>query len=735
VGVLSPASSGEILSAQANPTMGNAPQKIGRYEIVGELGKGAMGLVYKAKDPMIGRTVAMKTMRMDVHGMEADEMLKRFQNEARAAGVLNHLNVVTIYDAGEQDGMFYIAMEFIEGVTLHSLITQNRVLPAEQVVDVSRQVLAGLDYAHSHGVVHRDVKPANIMITPDKTVKIMDFGIAKAGGGLTSAGQVLGTPNYMSPEQVKGRPLDGRSDLFSFGVILYEMVTGEKPFTGQNVTTIIYKIVNEHPIPPRELDVTIHPGLSAVITKALAKSPDERYQTGAELVKDLANYKAFGASDAAATMSAGAAASALNANASDKTAVFDSQAMSKLGSGAMPAASSTPAAQPAAAAAPAPAPIPAFESTVDIAKRKLAPAVASAKKQPRMMAAVAGVLVLVMLIAGVAWTKQRAAVKEQERIAEQQKQDEQRRLEEQQRAQIEQQVASAPAPDAATPPPDAAPSQPAASTTPASAKPKPNAKPATTAGKPGTVPATTSGGQPAPQPAPATTGELQITSTPAGAEVHVDGSIQGSTPFNVKNLTPGQHTVVVSKSGFQTATRAIDVAAGKPTPLVVALQPIPMASVSIASQPAGANVFVDDKDSGKVTPAQLTLEAGEHRITVRKPGFKDASVTTPKLAAGQTFNFAPLLQAGKNDDAFGGLKRLFGGIPEGKGMANLRSNPKGAQVVMNGYAAPKVTPFKLPLDPGTYELTFQLNGYKPLTKKVTIEKGKSVDVDATLEKQ
>src|SRR5256714_8809686 len=314
--------------------MGTSPQKIGRYEIVGELGKGAMGLVYKARDPMIGRTVAMKTMRMDVHGMESDEMLKRFQNEARAAGVLNHANIVTSYDAGEQEGLFYIAMEFIEGVTLHSLITQNRVLGVEQILDVSRQVCAGLDVAHSHGVVHRDVKPANIMITPDKTVKIMDFGIAKAGGGLTSAGQVLGTPNYMSPEQVKGKVLDGRSDLFSFGVILYEMVTGEKPFTGQNVTTIIYKIVNENPIPPRELDVTIHPGLSAVITRALAKSPDERYQNGAELLRDLANYKSFGAtteSPSVMSAGAGAAAAALNAHASDKTVAFDSGAMAKMG--------------------------------------------------------------------------------------------------------------------------------------------------------------------------------------------------------------------------------------------------------------------------------------------------------------------------------------------------------------------------------------------------------------------
>src|SRR5437588_7442668 len=288
-------------------------QKVARYEIVEELGRGAMGLVYKALDPTIGRTVALKTMRLDVHGLETEDMLRRFKNEARAAGLLNHPNIVTIYDAGEQEGMFYIAMEYIQGTTLHALLTEKRVLTAEEVIELSRQMCKGLDYAHSNGIIHRDIKPANIMITADGTVKIMDFGIAKAGGGMTNTGQVLGTPNYMSPEQVKGKQLDGRSDLFSFGVILYGMITGEKPFVGQNVTTIIYKIVNESPIAPRDLDVTVHPGLSAVVTKALAKAPDDRYQSGAQLMNDLEKYKSLGSNlGATAVISASAVAGHLD---------------------------------------------------------------------------------------------------------------------------------------------------------------------------------------------------------------------------------------------------------------------------------------------------------------------------------------------------------------------------------------------------------------------------------------
>src|SRR4051812_39314305 len=271
-------------------------EKVSRYEITGELGKGAMGRVYKAVDPTIGRTVALKTMRLDVHGLDTDEMLRRFKNEARLAGVLNHGNIVTIYDAGEENGLFYIAMEYIEGVTLHSVLNQRKTLPPEDIINISKQICAGLDHAHHHGVIHRDVKPANIMLEPDGTAKIMDFGIAKSGGGgVTSTGQVLGTPNYMAPEQVRGHVLDGRTDLFSFGVMLYEMTTGEKPFAGTNVTTIIYKIIHEAPVPPRELDVTIHPGLDQVIMKALAKKPEERYQTGAELARELQAYKSLGA--------------------------------------------------------------------------------------------------------------------------------------------------------------------------------------------------------------------------------------------------------------------------------------------------------------------------------------------------------------------------------------------------------------------------------------------------------
>jgi serine/threonine-protein kinase len=267
--------------------------KIGRYQVVGELGRGAMGVVYRAIDPNIGRTVALKTTLLDADAMERDELLRRFRNEAHAAGQMNHPNIVTIHDADEFNGLFYIAMEYLEGDTLQALMEEQHLISTDQIVEIAKQVAAGLDYAHSMKVVHRDIKPANIMISRQNVAKIMDFGISKAVGTLTRTGQILGTPYYMSPEQVMGHVLDGRSDLFSFGVVLYELATGARPFGGDTVATIIYKIINETPPPPCELQKEVHPQLSAVITRCLEKRPEDRYQSGADIVADLENLSSL----------------------------------------------------------------------------------------------------------------------------------------------------------------------------------------------------------------------------------------------------------------------------------------------------------------------------------------------------------------------------------------------------------------------------------------------------------
>ncbi len=264
---------------------------------MGELGRGAMGVVYKATDPVIGRTVAVKTIKLSEEGtgLSRSELLTRFQTEARAAGLLTHPNIVVVFDAGEEDGLYYITMELVEGKSLQAHLDGGQAFALPRVLRIMEQTCSALQFAHERNVVHRDIKPANIMLTGDDTVKVTDFGTAKIlqFGTMQQTAHVMGTPSYMSPEQVKGRAVDGRSDIFSLGVLLYEMVTGEKPFPGQNITTVIYKIVNEEPVPPRQIDPSIHPGISAVVMKALAKEPETRYQSCREMLEDLRNYRSI----------------------------------------------------------------------------------------------------------------------------------------------------------------------------------------------------------------------------------------------------------------------------------------------------------------------------------------------------------------------------------------------------------------------------------------------------------
>jgi len=266
--------------------------KLGRYEIVRELGKGAMGIVYLAKDPLIGRLVALKTIRPSAHADDEDtrEFQQRFVREAQAAGILNHPSIVTVHDIGQDEpsGMSFIAMEYVEGQNLKEVLAQGRPLSFEQAGDICAQVAEGLDFAHAKGIVHRDVKPANIILLEGNRAKITDFGIAKITSGvanLTTTGQFLGTPNYMAPEQIKGTPVDGRSDIFSLGICLYECLTRRKPFGGDSLTSISYKIVHE-PFPPlHEINPTIPEGFADVVSHCLEKDPAKRFQRG----KDLAN--------------------------------------------------------------------------------------------------------------------------------------------------------------------------------------------------------------------------------------------------------------------------------------------------------------------------------------------------------------------------------------------------------------------------------------------------------------
>ena len=268
---------------------GMEPAQLGRYVIQSELGRGAMGVVYKALDCVLERPVAVKTVNISLEREHADKYEQRFYQEARAAGGLNHPNIVTIHDVGKAGEVVFMAMEYIEGVELRTLIGEGRPLRVPQALSIAAQVAEGLAYAHQRGVVHRDIKPANIMVVANGPVKITDFGIARmrGTGDLTQTGMLLGSPKYMSPEQVIGKRADHRSDIFSLGVIIYEMLCGAAPFNGENVTALMYQIVNFVPPAPSSVNDAVPQLADYIIAKMLAKPLEERYQDAAEVARDL----------------------------------------------------------------------------------------------------------------------------------------------------------------------------------------------------------------------------------------------------------------------------------------------------------------------------------------------------------------------------------------------------------------------------------------------------------------
>ena len=276
----------------------STPQKIGRYEIIEELGRGAMGAVYRAKDPAMDRIVALKTIiSAALASDESGEFRERFFREARAAGALTHPGIVPVFDAGEHDGQPFLVMEYVDGWTLANVNDRGERLDLNRMCEIGQKIAEALGYAHQRGVVHRDIKPANILLTSRETYgverpKITDFGIAKlTESEATMTGKMLGTPAFMPPEQFTGAQVDGRADIFSLGVVLYWLATGEQPFPGEGLTTVLYKVVHTEPIPPRKLNPALPAKFESIILKCMEKDPAARYQTGEELAHELGELR------------------------------------------------------------------------------------------------------------------------------------------------------------------------------------------------------------------------------------------------------------------------------------------------------------------------------------------------------------------------------------------------------------------------------------------------------------
>jgi serine/threonine-protein kinase len=568
-------------------------QNFGRYQVLGELGRGAMGVVYRALDPSIGRTVAIKTIKLTefVESGEKTHLRDRLLREAQSAGILSHPNIVTIYDVGEENNIAYIAMEFVNGPTLEHLLNSSGT-DQQLILNIIQQTAAALDYAHKRGIVHRDIKPANIMIDEGITAKIADFGVAKIQSQqMTQLGTILGTPNYMSPEQIQGLPVSGAADQFSLAVIAYELLTGEKPFSAETLTTLMFKLLKEDPEPPQRINPSLGWQIETVLKRAMAKEPTDRYANCSDFAKAFTN--ACNSSRGWRPLAPGSRQNlpTLVDRASLPPAVVAPVTIAAASK--MPqdeTVMALPKVAPKAAPKAGPS-APASAQTAEVDDTKPDP------KPLRVMRTVA----VVVLAAGFALAAIIAAFNYYAS-----------RTETVPTAQTN--VPASPADE--TP------------TTPNPSKPSPTATPVVPSLTPATQPRvqkpdanTTPAEQRPARASAAAEVAAQMTTNPAGAMIMVDSKseLTCKAPCSL-NLAPGRHTLAATLAGYRPALRIFELP--RDSDLTVAMEAM-TGTVMVKSEPPGGTIMIDGQTRAEKTPALIKLPAGSHKLEVLHEGYRN----------------------------------------------------------------------------------------------------------------
>ena len=801
------------------------PTKLGQFEIQSELSKSPTGIVYKANDADSGQTIALKAIQLAAFGDQSSAVEQALLQEVQSAKVLSNQNLCRVTNSTIIDGQFCAVMEYVQGNSIATMLARKEGFSIWDLLDIGRQLANGLDDAASHQIIHHSLEPAKIMCGWDGTVKILSYGVSGVGNFVQHAAGLSSILNYMPPEQLRGEATDLRSNLFSLGAIFYEMVTERKAFEGSDPESIRQNILQSTPAAPIRVNAKVHPLLSDLIMKALAKDPAQRYQTGRALLDDLENCKESrpaakkAAAPTASTVapasvraavqskfvgsashasqpapvreaaapvapkpappkplhvampkSAAAAAGVGSGTTSEAPPTAPSQpesfmsaaieqpdvetfeptspkiAVDPLMAGSAPASSGTSFSEiaelpplkevyiaPEPAPEPPPVEPPKFRSSSPRRSERIAD---KPKIQPRevaakavkeikgvppqlMLYAVAGAVVLILaIIIGVTYyihsqTEEDAGTTRQ------------------------------PAPSAIQP--ALRPAQPA--TQPEAAAPadstadaQPTEVPDATPEPVGRVSRSNSRGARKKAAVPvAVPGQLTIDSTPQGAQVSLDGSTDPSwtTPLALTNIQAGKHSITVSKSGYSSDTRAVEVASGAKATAIIHLSQL-SATLIVKSDPPGASIYIDSKDAGSKTPAQISVPKGQHLVLVRKEGFLDETMNM-QFILGQTFNFSPTLRAlgnVENMKTVGKMSKLFGKKGQAdQGTVSIHTQPKGAQIAINQHMLDKSVPVDVMLDPGNYVVDVTASGYAPIHKVVTVEKGSKVLVDDVMQQQ